>query len=110
MNIGEIWEVNLADATGHEQAGTRPAIIVAIHNAAGLCTVVPLTLTMRYLTMFPHTFFVPRSSQNGLRSDSVALIFQVRSLANDRFQRKWGDLESSLFATVKIMLRQCLNI
>lgn len=110
MNVGEVWRVNLVDTTGHEQAGTRPAIIVAMHSQAQLCTVVPMTGTLRYLSMFPHTLRIPCSSLNGLTIDSVALIFQIRSLALGRFQGKLGDLEAHLFTRMKTMIKQYLSI
>lgn len=110
MKVNEIWEVNLIDTEGHEQRGTRPAIIMAIHNQSHLSVIVPMTRTMRYLDMFPNTHLIPRSRQNGLRNDSVALIFQVRALDFRRFTEKWGDLEPDFFNRIKIMLKQYLNL
>ncbi|OYV95604.1 MAG: growth inhibitor PemK, partial [Planctomycetia bacterium 21-64-5] len=44
---GEVWTVNLDPVRGHEQAGTRPALIVSVnrfnHGPAGLVVVLPIT-------------------------------------------------------------------
>jgi mRNA interferase MazF len=44
MKHGDIWLVDLSDAKGHEQRGTRPAIVVG--SANGLVLVVLLTSSM----------------------------------------------------------------
>ena len=110
MKIGEVWKVDLVDTEGHEQTGTRPAIVMAVHNQSHLSVIVPMTRTMRYLDMFPNTYIIPKSRQNGLRNDSIALIFQVRALDFRRFIEKWGDLEANFFTRIKIMLKQYLNL
>jgi len=110
MNVGEIWKVDLVDTTGHEQEGIRPALVIAVDNQAHLCTIIPMTRTLRYLELFSNTYRIIRSQQNGLGSDSVALIFQVRSLDFRRFIGLWGNLEANTFSRIKILLRQYLDI
>ena len=109
FNISEIWEVTLVDATGHEQAGTRPVIVIAVHIQARLCTIIPLTSNLDY-TRFPYTFRIMHTPNNGLSNDSVALIFQIRSLDFERFLYRRGYLESDIFTRVKMIVKQYLQI
>jgi len=41
--VGDIWLVRLNDAQGHEQQGTRPVIVLAIHSQANLVMVTQCT-------------------------------------------------------------------
>jgi len=44
---GEIWVVDLNPTRGHEQAGTRPSLVISANvfnrGSAGLVTVIPIT-------------------------------------------------------------------
>ena len=102
--VGEIWLVNLNDAQGHEQQGTRPVIVLAVHNQANLVMVSPCTGNLD-AQRFPYSHKIVQSSTNGLSFDSVALVYQTRSLTKARFIRKLGDLGTSDFTTVKQLLR-----
>ena len=71
--------------SGHEQAGTRPALVV--HSDATIASlsvimVVPLTGKLR-AQRFPHTVLVTPTSQNGLSCPSVLLVFQLRAIDKD---------------------------
>lgn len=50
---GEVWLADLGQTRGHEQAGTRPALILSIDelnaSSAGLVTVLPITKNARAL-------------------------------------------------------------
>ncbi|MBN1165516.1 MAG: type II toxin-antitoxin system PemK/MazF family toxin, partial [Methanospirillaceae archaeon] len=51
----EIWEIERPDPQGHEQAGKRPGIIVAI--SYGMTIVIPFT-TKTQLASLPHAHLV----------------------------------------------------
>ena len=48
---GEVWDLNFDPTLGHEQAGTRPALILSVdlfnEGPADLVVVVPLTRSAR---------------------------------------------------------------
>jgi mRNA interferase MazF len=87
---GDIWMVNLDPVVGHEQAGTRPALIVSVdelnHGPAELVTVLPLTTTERDLASRVR---VPKD-QGGLRKTSYIKCEEVRTISRDRLLRKVG--------------------
>lgn len=121
-NVGEIWFVDLPDSIGREQTGPRPALVLAIHaqgqtelsmvvpiSSTPGATVVPLTSTLS-ATRFPNTYFIRRSTINGLTSDSIAMIFQLRSCSFIRFGDKLGNLEQSHINQIKLLIKQYLNL
>jgi mRNA interferase MazF len=76
---------------GHEQIGSRPAIIVQTDiTDADLSTtmVVPLTSNLSAMR-FPHTFRVNPSPENGLTSPSVLLVLQLRVIDKTRLGNKY---------------------
>ena len=48
---GEVWELNLDPTIGHEQAGSRPALILSVdifnEGPADLALAIPITRTER---------------------------------------------------------------
>jgi len=71
---------------GTGRAGSRPAVVLAV-SYGGMPIVVPLTTTPAAFS-FPHTHGIEKSSQNGLSSNSAALVFQIVALSQDRFVKK----------------------
>jgi len=109
MQIGEIWLVQLADITGTETSGTRPVLVITLHSQTSLCTIIPLTSNPN-ASRFPNTYQISSSNINGLSVDSVAMIFQLRSLSFGRFLYKIGNLEQQHFARIKTLVKQYLGL
>ncbi len=108
MKKGEIWLVQLPSANGHEQAGSRPVIVMA-EAEANIAIVVPFTSNIQALR-FPHTIEVKPSLQNGLSAVSIALVFQTRAIDTKRMKKKLGVLEDSLLQELNEMLRRLLSL
>lgn len=106
MKKGEIWLVELPSANGHEQAGTRPVIVMA-ETEANLAIVIPFTTNLQALR-YLHTIEVKPSSQNGLNAVSVSLIFQIRAIDKKRLKRKIGELEGATLQAVNSQLKKLL--
>ncbi len=110
LQVKEIWKVDLPDTNAHEQAGYRPAVILAIHQTS-IAMVVPFTKNTD-CTRFSHTYLVRKSDSNGLIVDSVALIFQMRCLGNSatRFVERMGVLEDAHLNEIKSLIKDHLAI
>ena len=108
---GEIWKIALPDADGHEQAGTRPAIVIAVHLQANVTMVVPFTKNQDCLR-FPYSVQVKKSNSNGLLMDSVALVYQMRCLtaSSTRFLEKLGVIEKSHLDQIRLLIKNYLKI
>lgn len=84
MTRGDIVLVNLpqaADGAGHEQVGTRPALVVQddpTSETLSVIMIVPFTSNLK-AQRFPHTILIQPSAQNGLSMPSVLMIFQLRN-------------------------------
>ena len=107
MNKWEIWLVEIPSSNGSEQAGTRPAIILA--DVSNLTVIVPLTSNIQALR-FPYTLEIKPSNLNGLVSVSIALLFQIRAIDKLRLKKKIGNLEDTILHTLDNMLKKMLQL
>ena len=78
---GQVWLVDLDPVRGHEQAGTRPALVVSVdpfnQTALGLVVIVPLTSKAKGLPL--HVRLDP--PEGGLQLTGYAKCEDVRSVS-----------------------------
>jgi mRNA interferase MazF len=98
---GEVYLVRYPDSNGHEQAGRRPSIVLQDDSfAAKSPFVLALPLTTTAVTRFPGVVFVPADAQNGLSSDSYAMVFQLRATDRRRFLSKLGEVSTAVLGQI----------
>jgi len=112
MEIGDVYSVEIPASDGHEQAGTRPAMIAQAPQFGGrLPTVLIVPLTSRLTAQsFPGTFLIQPDSDNNLNTISVALVFQLRAIDKRRVRRRLGRLSASDLAQVHDQMKSLLHI
>jgi len=108
MNKGEIWLVELPRTNGHEQAGTRPVIVLR-EAEANIAVVIPFTSNIQALR-FPHTLEIRPSKENGLKDISVALVFQIRAIDKKRLVKGIGILSEKSSEKIDSMIRKLLGL
>jgi mRNA interferase MazF len=115
MTRGDIVLVNLPqtlDGAGHEQAGTRPALIVhedATSDTLSVVMIVPFTSNLK-AQRFPHIILIQPTKENGLTVPSVLLIFQLRAIDKHRVGRKIGHLEEELMGKANQEIKELLGL
>lgn len=107
---GEVWVVELDPARGHEQRGTRPALVVstdAFNNGpAGLVLVAPMTTRDRRIPVRVRI----DPPEGGVRETSFVMCEMTRSVSRERLVRWWGTVEVTTLATVADRLRVLLEL
>ena len=111
LDRGSVVLVKLDPVAGHEQAGTRPCVVVSppeVNDAMRfpLIAVVPLTRTPGGGILYPR---IPRKGA-GLTADSYALTDQVRSIDKVRVARVFGRVADEQMAAVDDGLRAFLGL
>jgi mRNA interferase MazF len=112
MNQGEIWIINLDPTIGAEIQKTRPAIIVN-DNAVGklpLKIIVPLSDWKERYEVAPWMVHITPDLENRLSKASVADCFQVRSISEERFVKRLGQVDSESMVKVRDALALVLSI
>ena len=111
---GEIWDINLDPAQGHEQAKTRPCIVVSndqMNTKMALSIVVPLTGTGWYTKagkLSPAMVEI-LAGDGGLSKNSYSTAFQIRTVSHSRFTQKRGMLSSAKLLEVVRSVQDIIN-
>lgn len=92
------WHIFLAslDPTkGSEQAGRRPVLVISqerINELLPVVNVIPLTSRKSpSRVIYPNEVLLP-SGVAGLKADSIALCYQIRTLDKSRLEQDLGEL------------------
>ena len=112
MRRGEVWLIDLDPTVGSEIRKTRPAVIVN-DDAVGvlpLKVIVPITDWKDHYAVAAWMVRVDPDSANGLSKVSAADAFQVRSVSEQRFVKRIGQLPASLMDEVTMALATVLSI
>lgn len=100
----DVWLARLDPIAGHEQAGTRPIVVISrdAFNAAGwrLCLCVPLSTRDRGSPL--HVRVDP--PEGGVRASSFALVDQVRALDRSRLVSRWGTVDPETHRRIAALL------
>ena len=107
---GDIWDLNLNPAVGHEQAGTRPALILSVdifnEGPAQLVVAVPITRTRRDVRWHVEV----RPPEGGLVSQSFIQCENLRSVSKNRLHRFRGRISNGTLEQVEDRARILLGL
>lgn len=103
---GDIVLANLDPATGHEQKGKRPVIVISHLHRFGLIIVVPLTTKDKgWWTQVRIS-----KDESRLPEDSFALCHQIRSLSVERVDTFTGRISPLSLGKIKTVLGRVLGL
>ena len=108
MRKGEIWFVEIPASNGREQEGLRPVVLVS-EMEAQTAVVIPFTSNIQALK-YPHTLEVAQTAKNGLKTTSVALIFQLRAIDLKRLKNRIGVLEKETMVDIEKLIKSLLEL
>ncbi len=108
---GEVWWVSLDPAVGAAQSKTKPVVVMSADGVGKLPLriVVPCTDWKPRYEDYPWFVHLPAQAANGLRKDSGADAFQVRSLSLERFARRAGRLYGGTIGEIAAAIALCVD-
>lgn len=107
---GDIYYMDLDPAVGHEQAKTRPCVIISSNSfnrsVAKLIIVLPLTSKNKN-----HPLYIPVSPQDsGLKVHSSILCHQIRTVSIDRIKgNRIGTISQHILRHVSNIFEMLFN-
>ena len=107
MKKGDIYLFSLLSGVGHEQSGDRPGILMS-GLVNGMLIVVPLTTNLESLR-FSHTLSIIPNKKNNLNSESVALIFHLKSIDKRRVVKHIGKVDLSVQENLNQIFKDLLG-
>jgi mRNA interferase MazF len=102
---GEVWRVNLDPTQGHEQAKTRPCVVLSndqMNTKIGLSIIVPFTGTGWFTKsgkLSPIMVEV-MPPDGGLTKPSYSMAHQVRTVSHSLFKERIGQLSEAALKNV----------
>lgn len=113
IKTGEIWWVNLSsnldDPIGHETQKTRPCLVVANCKETKFLIIIPFQSNLN-VSRLPHTLTIKKHQNNGLKNDSVATIFQMRSIDYKRIRSYSGTIRNNDLIKIKNIIKDLLSL
>jgi mRNA interferase MazF len=107
---GEIWRAELEPVRGHEQGRSRPVLVISNdifnHGSYDLLTIIPITTRAR-----PFRTFLPvHPPEGGLSQVSYIICDQIRTIARERFGKRYGSLRPATLAEVERRIKFLLDL
>ncbi len=90
----DIYSVNLNPVKGHEQAGIRPVVILQnnlFNKHLSTVVIIPLTTNMEAKGKTSTSYI--EKEKSGLKEDSIALLFQIKTIDKKRHIKKLGKID-----------------
>ncbi len=87
---GDIWLADLNPSVGREQSGSRPVVVVSgnmLNTHMPLVFAAPLTTKIKY---YKGNRILEPNPVNGLSGKSEILVFQLRSISQNRLKERIG--------------------
>lgn len=108
---GEVYLVSFDPTLGAEIKKTRPALVLQndVANRYSPITVVAAISSQFEKRLYPTEVLV-EAPQGGLRSDSVVLLNQIRSIDKQRLVKRLGVLRSATMKKVERSLQISLGL
>lgn len=109
---GDIFYADLRPVVGSEQGGIRPVLIVQndTGNKFSPTTIVVALTTKIKKSTIPTHIDIHSDDNNGLKSDSVALCEQFRTIDKCRLKDKVGHIDDETLNNVLSAVKVSLNM
>jgi mRNA interferase MazF len=99
---GEIYLSDLSPIKGHEQSGYRPVLIVQnniLNQNLSTVVIIPITSNLKHKENL--TVYFLKKENSFLKNDSLALLFQIRSIDKSRLIKRVGNISGEEFLNIK---------
>lgn len=107
---GELWLLDFDPTQGHEQAGTRPALVVSVDlfNSGPASLVMVCPVSSRKRNIRSHVEVLP--PEGGLTMTSYIMTEHLRSASKERLVRRLGTVSNAVLEAVEERVRILLNL
>jgi mRNA interferase MazF len=107
---GEVWMANFGETVGHEQAGTRPALILSADtfNCGPAELVIALPITSKRKRATTHVPVGP--PEDDLARGGFVKCEDVRSISTQRLLRRIGSVSPVAMERVGLLVRVLLEL
>nr|MDO8116270.1 type II toxin-antitoxin system PemK/MazF family toxin [Candidatus Sigynarchaeota archaeon] len=102
-------EIDTAYTEGNVIRNTRPCIVWRHMTSPPCSMIIPLTTNLES-TRYPYTLEIKKGPGNSLKQDSVALVFQLRVIDNEKLRQPVGNISAKEKRQINDFLVQYLDL
>jgi mRNA interferase MazF len=105
INQGDIYLANLNPVKGHEQAGLRPVLVLQnniLNRNLNTIVIAPITSNLEAKGLMT-TYFLS-GKESGLKKDSVALLYQIRTIDKTPLKKEVGHISKKDFSQIRVKM------
>ena len=108
---GEVWRVRFDPAEGAEMRKVRPSVVMSVGEVGvlPLRIIVPITEWKDAFAGRPWLVRLAATPGTGLRKESAADAFQIKSLSTDRFVERLGVLTEQDIEEIAAAIVVCVG-
>ena len=108
---GDLFWASLNPVRGSEQSGRRPVLVIQndIGNEIAPTVIVAPVTTKGFSKEFPTNVRIPKGLA-GLKSDSIILFSQIRTIDKSRLEKKIGHLSENYITKVNMAIKISLGL
>jgi mRNA interferase MazF len=109
MKQNDIYNAFLDPVIGSEQGGIRPVVIVSgnlINKQVSNVMICPLTTSLKHYEGNP---IIDPNTTNGLIKISEVMVFQIRTISNERLKNRVGSINKKQMAQIKETLNKLID-
>ena len=108
---GEIWLVQLDPTRGQEIQKTRPAVVISSEafSEIPIRIIIPVTRWQSKFSTRPFMVSIKCTAENNLEQDSAGNVLQVRSISVERFERRVGQVSTTVLQELLAGLIICVD-
>lgn len=106
----DIWYAQLNPVKGSEQGGRRPVVIISGDSMNETLPIAIACSISSKIKGYPGCVLICADKDNGLKQDSEAIVFQVRTLAHARLTKKIGTVSAEAFRSILHGLHEVLTL
>ncbi len=102
---GDIYYADLNPVKGHDQSGVRPVLVIQrdiLNKHLNTVIIAPITKNLQAKGLLT-TWFLPAKTTH-LKTDSIALLFQLRTIDKSRLARKISALPPPQLSLIREQL------
>jgi mRNA interferase MazF len=97
---GEVWDADLDPVEGHEQAGSRPCLIISVDQVGKGPGELAIVVPVSRLNFIPSLNVEITPPEGGLTDVSYAMPYQVRTISRSRLTRRRGWVQDATLTDV----------
>ena len=108
-----LYWASLDPATGSEQAGIRPVLVISndiVNEILPVVTVIPASSMKDKSRIYPTEVYIPLE-KSALPKNSIVMVHQIRTIAKERLGNQCGSIDDNLIRhSINVVMKEYFEL